>query len=121
MSQAKPKRVAVIFNPAAGRRHGMRFQATVERLEGQVTLYRTTRPGDATEMALNMVGDGVDIVVAAGGGSGRSGFGSNGLPGAACASANTMTATTKSVGKRSRTRRTTYVNIAERPLSRGGG
>ncbi|MDK9721528.1 MAG: diacylglycerol kinase family protein [Rhodospirillales bacterium] len=67
MSFAKPRRVAVIFNPTAGRRHGWRFQATVERLEGLVTLYRTTRPGDATEMALNMVGDGTDVVVAAGG------------------------------------------------------
>lgn len=61
------RRIAVVFNPAAGRRHGWRFQTTVERLEGQVTLYRTTKPGDATEMALNRVGEGVDVVVAAGG------------------------------------------------------
>jgi diacylglycerol kinase (ATP) len=67
MSKAGPRRVAVIFNPTAGRRHGWRFQSTVERLEGQVTLFRTTKPGDATEMALGLVGDGTDVVVAAGG------------------------------------------------------
>lgn len=67
LSVVKPRRVAVIFNPAAGRRHGWRFQATVERLDGLVTLYRTTKPGDATEMALSMVGEGADVVVAAGG------------------------------------------------------
>lgn len=67
MSEARPKRLAVIFNPAAGRRHGWRFQATVERLEGRVTLYKTGRPGDATEMAMQMVGEGADVVVAAGG------------------------------------------------------
>ncbi|CAA6606182.1 conserved hypothetical protein [Rhodospirillaceae bacterium LM-1] len=66
-SEVRPRRVSVIFNPTAGRRHGWRFQATVERLEGHVTLFRTTKPNDATEMALGMVGDGVDVVVAAGG------------------------------------------------------
>ncbi|TAN45004.1 MAG: diacylglycerol kinase family lipid kinase [Rhodospirillales bacterium] len=67
MTDVRQRRIAVIFNPTAGRRHGWRFQATVERLEGQVTLYRTTKPGDATEMASSMVGEGIDVVVAAGG------------------------------------------------------
>lgn len=84
MSIPKTKRVAVIFNPAAGRRHGWRFQATVERLEGLVTLYRTTKPGDATEMAVNMVGEGVDAIVAAGG-DGTINEVVNGLAGSAAA------------------------------------
>lgn len=63
----KARRIAVIFNPAAGRRHGGRFQATVEKLDGLVTLYRTKQSGDATEMAMHLVGEGVDALVAAGG------------------------------------------------------
>ena len=61
-------RVAVIFNPAAGRRRaGGRLGRFLDRYAGRVELFPTDRPGHAEELAARAAADGFDVVAAAGG------------------------------------------------------
>ncbi|CAA7621708.1 putative diacylglycerol kinase [Magnetospirillum sp. LM-5] len=65
-----PRRVLVIHNPTAGRRHGRRFEDVVERLEelGCTVVCRDTgRRGDAENFARECDRDDYDVVAAAGG------------------------------------------------------
>ena len=67
---APPRRLLVVRNPTAGRRHGRRFQATLRALVelGCVLEVRDTQaPGDADRIARSADGDQYDLVVAAGG------------------------------------------------------
>ncbi len=64
------RRLLVLFNPMAGRRHGGRFRSVLHRLAEQgcqVTLQTTTGPGHAEGLAAAARRDQYDIVVAAGG------------------------------------------------------
>ena len=64
------RRLLVILNPAAGRRHRSRCQATLEHLTAlgcEVVLKETTAPGEATDLARAADPGSFDGVVAAGG------------------------------------------------------
>ncbi len=65
-----PRRVLVIYNPAAGRRRGKRLADTIALLRAkgcEVVECQTTRRGDAEEYARAAGGADYDVVVAAGG------------------------------------------------------
>jgi YegS/Rv2252/BmrU family lipid kinase len=65
-----PRRVLVVHNPAAGRRHGRRLDQVLARLRdlGCVVECRaTTRRGDAEDFARQASRDAYDVVAAAGG------------------------------------------------------
>lgn len=67
---APPRRVLVIYNPAAGRNRKKRLAAVLSLLEHEgcaVTARQTTRRGDAEEFARAAQADEFDVVVAAGG------------------------------------------------------
>jgi len=63
--------IKVILNPAAGRGYGTRVEPELRRLLGaeglEFDLARTSRPWHAAELAEQAVGDGFEIIVAAGG------------------------------------------------------
>lgn len=64
------RRVLVLFNPVAGRRHGGRFRAVLHALAEsgcQVTVQTTTGPGHAASLAGMAQRERYDVVVAAGG------------------------------------------------------
>ena len=65
------KRMKVVLNPIAGRGRGARVESELQSAlqeEGiEFDLERTARPGHAVELARQAVGDGFEIVVAAGG------------------------------------------------------
>jgi YegS/Rv2252/BmrU family lipid kinase len=65
-----PRRIALIFNPTAGRRRRRRFAATLERLSAgaAVRVMPTGARGDAERFAAAIAADGsADAIVAAGG------------------------------------------------------
>lgn len=67
---AAPRRILVITNPAAGRRHGRRLADIVALLRAkgcEVAERQTTRRGDAEEFARAASAQDFDVVVAAGG------------------------------------------------------
>ncbi len=69
-TRADPRRLLVIFNPAAGRRQRERFEATLEALRRRgcpLELRRTERAGHATALAAAADPEAFDVVVAAGG------------------------------------------------------
>jgi len=67
---ANRRRVAVIYNPAAGARQRGRLRRLLKRLKAaghEILLRRTEGPGDATRIAESLAEDAVDVVLAAGG------------------------------------------------------
>ena len=67
---APRRRIAIIFNPAAGRRQQRTLDRVVKALEAReldVCVTRTSGPGDATRLARRAVSEGTDVVAAAGG------------------------------------------------------
>ncbi|HTH15087.1 MAG TPA: diacylglycerol kinase family protein [Magnetospirillum sp.] len=65
-----PRRVLVIYNPAAGRNRRRKLAEVIELLKARgchVTERQTTRRGDAEEFARDVSPDEFDVVVAAGG------------------------------------------------------
>jgi len=83
-----PADMVVILNPAAGRCRAMRHQQTLESLLQQASrhtgmtwrMVRTTRAGQATELARQAAEEGASVVVAAGG-DGTCGEVANGIVG----------------------------------------
>jgi YegS/Rv2252/BmrU family lipid kinase len=57
----------VIFNPAARGEKARRFRRHLDTIGTQCVLQATTAPGDARRLAAEAVGEGFDLVVAAGG------------------------------------------------------
>lgn len=69
-SDATSRRVAVIFNPAAGRSRRHRLTEITDRLEDHgcaVTVMETNAPGHAEDLARTLVDSEFDIIAAAGG------------------------------------------------------
>ncbi len=69
-ARADPRRLLVIFNPTAGRRHRERFEATLAALRRRgcpLELRQTGHAGHAAELAAAADPDAFDVVVAAGG------------------------------------------------------
>lgn len=67
---ANRRRVAVIYNPAAGARQRGRLRRLLKRLKSaghEILLRRTEGPGDATVIAASLDEGAVDVVLAAGG------------------------------------------------------
>ena len=67
---APRRRIAIIFNPAAGRRRRRTLDRIVTALEARdinVSVAATSGPGDATRLARRAVSDGAGVVAAAGG------------------------------------------------------
>jgi diacylglycerol kinase (ATP) len=68
---ARPRRVLVVANPAAGLRRrrdaGAAAVAGAQRAGVTVELHRTSRPGEAAEVGAAAARDGFDLVLAAGG------------------------------------------------------
>ncbi len=67
---AVPRRVLVIYNPAAGRSRRKRLAAVLDRLAARgcvVTTRETMRRGDAEEFAREVCTEACDVLVAAGG------------------------------------------------------
>jgi YegS/Rv2252/BmrU family lipid kinase len=65
-----PRKVLVIFNPAAGWRRRRKLDRFVETLRARscvVDVLETTAPGDATRFAANSVGSDYDVIAVAGG------------------------------------------------------
>ena len=60
-------RTCVIFNPAARGNKARHFRHHLAQIGGQAALKATAAPGDARRLAAEAVGDGFDLVVAAGG------------------------------------------------------
>jgi diacylglycerol kinase (ATP) len=60
-------RICVIFNPAARGNKARHFRRQLEALGPQCALKATTAPGDARRLAAEAVGEGYDLIVAAGG------------------------------------------------------
>jgi diacylglycerol kinase (ATP) len=60
-------RICVIFNPAARGNKARHFRHHLDDIGGQSTLKATTAPGDARRLAAEAVGEGFDLIVAAGG------------------------------------------------------
>ncbi len=57
----------VIFNPAARGNKARHFRRHLDKIGGQSALKATAAPGDARRLAAEAVGDGYDLIVAAGG------------------------------------------------------
>ncbi len=69
-SLASPRRITVVFNPAAGRSRRDRLETVVENLQSlgcEVSLRETEAPGHAEHIARDMDPSMADILVAAGG------------------------------------------------------
>ncbi|PWC78155.1 diacylglycerol kinase family protein [Azospirillum sp. TSH64] len=68
---AKPRRVLVIHNPVAGGRRALRLYATIEELAqrhgANVTVWATSKPGDAEAMAAAVKSGRYDVIAVAGG------------------------------------------------------
>jgi YegS/Rv2252/BmrU family lipid kinase len=60
-------RTCVIFNPAARGNKARHFRRQLDAIGSQCALKATTAPGDARRLATEAVGEGFDLVVAAGG------------------------------------------------------
>ena len=60
-------RACVIFNPAAKGEKAKRFRRHLDEIGSQCALKLTTGPGDARRVAAEAVGEGYEIIVAAGG------------------------------------------------------
>ena len=60
-------RTCVIFNPAARGNKARHFRRHLDKIGGQSALKATTAPGDARRLAAEAVGEGFDLIVAAGG------------------------------------------------------
>jgi len=60
-------RACVIFNPAAKGEKAKRFRRHLDQIGSQCALKLTTAPGDARRVAAEAVGEGYEIIVAAGG------------------------------------------------------
>jgi YegS/Rv2252/BmrU family lipid kinase len=60
-------RICVIFNPAARGNKARHFRRQLDAIGGQCALKATAGPGDARRLAAEAVGDGYDVIVAAGG------------------------------------------------------
>ncbi len=68
--QTGPRRILVIFNPAAGRARRARLDVIVERarkLGAQVTVVETQAPGHGTTLARETLTGAFDVIAAAGG------------------------------------------------------
>ena len=62
-----PVRTCVIFNPAARGNKARHFRHQLDFIGSQCALKATTAPGDARRLAAEAVGEGFDLIVAAGG------------------------------------------------------
>jgi len=62
-----PVRTCVIFNPAARGNQARHFRHHLDEIGGQAALKATTAPGDARRLAAEAVGEGFELIVAAGG------------------------------------------------------
>jgi diacylglycerol kinase (ATP) len=62
-----PVRTCVIFNPAARGDKARHFRHHLDAIGGQAALKATTAPGDARRLAAEAVGEGFELIVAAGG------------------------------------------------------
>jgi YegS/Rv2252/BmrU family lipid kinase len=60
-------RICVIFNPAARGNKARHFRRHLDEIGGLSALTATTAPGDARRLAAEAVGEGFDLIVAAGG------------------------------------------------------
>ena len=60
-------RICVIFNPAAHGSKARHFRHRLQNIGPQCALKPTTAPGDARRLAAEAVGEGYDLIVAAGG------------------------------------------------------
>jgi YegS/Rv2252/BmrU family lipid kinase len=60
-------RICVIFNPAARGNKARHFRRQLDAIGSQCALKATTAPGDARRLAAEAVGEGFDLIVAAGG------------------------------------------------------
>ena len=60
-------RICVIFNPAARGNKARHFRHHLDDIGGQSAFKATSAPGDARRLAAEAVGEGYDLVVAAGG------------------------------------------------------
>ena len=60
-------RTCVIFNPAARGNKARHFRRHLDEIDGLSALKATTAPGDARRLAAEAVGEGFDLIVAAGG------------------------------------------------------
>ena len=60
-------RTCVIFNPAARGNKARHFRRQLDAIGSQCALKATTAPGDARRLAAEAVGEGFDLIVAAGG------------------------------------------------------
>jgi YegS/Rv2252/BmrU family lipid kinase len=60
-------RICVIFNPAARGNKARHFRHQLNAIGSQCALKATTAPGDARRLAAEAVGEGFDLIVAAGG------------------------------------------------------
>jgi YegS/Rv2252/BmrU family lipid kinase len=60
-------RICVIFNPAARGNKARHFRRQLDSIGSQCALKATAAPGDARRLAAEAVGEGYDLVVAAGG------------------------------------------------------
>jgi len=60
-------RICVIFNPAARGNKARHFRRQLNAIGSQCALKATTAPGDARQLAAEAVGEGFDLIVAAGG------------------------------------------------------
>jgi diacylglycerol kinase family enzyme len=60
-------RICVIFNPAARGNKARHFRRHLDEIGGLSALKATTAPGDARRLAAEAVGEGFDLIVAAGG------------------------------------------------------
>lgn len=60
-------RICVIFNPVARGEKARRFRRHLDEIGSQSSLKLTTGPGDARRLAAEAVGEGFEIVAAAGG------------------------------------------------------
>ena len=60
-------RTCVIFNPAARGNKARHFRRHLDEIGGQSALKATAAPGDARRLAAEAVGEGFDLIVAAGG------------------------------------------------------
>jgi YegS/Rv2252/BmrU family lipid kinase len=70
IEDSRPRRVLVLYNPAAGQWRRRRLRMTLAALKGlgcSITLRETTRQGDAQAIAASLSAKDYDVVVAAGG------------------------------------------------------